>query len=74
MEFVMRLYLEPHNMTAMSNEIAKVGIHYLPRYDLFKLHGIILIFLAKGFLICGLSPSYAYMRSMELLTRSCAND
>lgn len=47
MEFVMRLYLELHNMTAMSNEIAKVGIHYMPHYDLFKLHGIILIFLRQ---------------------------
>ena len=48
----MRLYLGLDNMTALSNEIAKVKIHYLPHYDLIKLHEIILIFLTQR------APSY----------------
>lgn len=40
----MRLYLGLDSMTALSNEIAKVEIHYLPHYDLIKLHKMILIF------------------------------
>lgn len=40
----MRLYLGLDNMGALSNEIAKVEIHYLPHYDLIKLRKIILIF------------------------------
>lgn len=52
MEYVMRLYLGLDNMTSMSNETAKVKIHYLPHYDLIKLHGIIFIFLSHG------APSY----------------
>lgn len=39
----MSLYLELDNMTALSNEIAKVEIHYLPHYDLIELHKMILI-------------------------------
>lgn len=31
-------------MTALSNEILKVGIHYLPHCNLFKVHRILLIF------------------------------
>lgn len=41
----MRLYLGLDNMTVVSNETAKVGIHYLLHYDLIKLHKIILIIL-----------------------------
>lgn len=53
----MRLYLGLDSMTALSNEIAKVEIHYLPHYDLIKLHKMILIFPStKGSFICGLFP------------------
>jgi len=41
----MRLYLGLDIMTALSNDIAQVEIHYLPHYDLIKLHGITRIFL-----------------------------
>lgn len=34
-------------MTALSNEIAKVEIHYLSHYDLIKLHQIIFIFVTQ---------------------------
>lgn len=44
MEYIMRLYLGLDSMTAMSDEIPKVGIHYVPHYDLIKLHKIISIF------------------------------
>lgn len=37
MEYIMRLYLEPNNMTGQSNEKVKVDIHYQLYYDLFKL-------------------------------------
>lgn len=43
----MRLYLGLDNMTALSNEIAKVEIHYLQHYDLIKPHKIILIFFSN---------------------------
>lgn len=60
MEYIMRLYLGPDNMTALSNEIAKVEIHYLPHYDLIKLHGIILIFLQQR------APSYLAFSPLSL--------
>lgn len=46
----MRLYLGLDNMTALTNEIAKVEIHYLPHYDLIKLHRTVSIFSNKGLL------------------------
>ena len=60
MEYIMRLYLGPDNMTALSNEIAKVEIHYLPHYDLIKLHRIILIFLQQR------APSYLAFSPLSL--------
>lgn len=44
MEYIMRLYLGLDNTAALSNEIAKVEIHYVPLYDLIKRHKMILIF------------------------------
>lgn len=52
----MRLYLGLDNVTALTNEIAKVKIHYLPHYDLIKLHRIIFISPTKGSSKCGLFP------------------
>lgn len=43
----MRLYLGLDNITALSNEIAKVEIHYALHYDLIKPHKIILIFFSN---------------------------
>lgn len=60
MEYIMRLYLGLDNMTALSNEIAKVEIHYVPHYDLIKLHKMILIFLqqrARSYLAFPLEPA-----------------
>lgn len=48
MEYVMRLYLGLDSMTAMSDEMPKVEVHYVLHYDLIKLHKIILIFLQQG--------------------------
>lgn len=57
MEYLMRLYLGLDNMTALSNEIVKVGIHYLLHQDLIKLHKMTLIFLEqRASLFPGLSP------------------
>lgn len=39
-------------MTALSNEIDELEIHYLPHYDLIKLHKIIFIFVRQR------APSY----------------
>lgn len=44
----MRLYLGHDSMTAMSDEIPKVEVHYVLHYDLIKLHKIILICLQQG--------------------------
>ncbi len=60
MEYIMRLYLGLDNMTALSNEIVKVEIHYLPHYDLIKLLEIILIFLQQR------APSYLAFSPMSL--------
>lgn len=43
MEYVMRLYLGLDSGAAVSNEIAKVEIHYAPLYDLIKGRKTILI-------------------------------
>lgn len=56
----MRLYLGLDNMTALSNEIGKVEIHYLPHYDLIKLHKMILILLRQR------APSYLAFSSLSL--------
>lgn len=56
----MRLYLGLDNTTALSNEIAKVEIHYLPHYDLIKLHKIIFIFLGQR------TPSYLAFSTLSL--------
>lgn len=60
MEYIMRLYLGLDNMTALSNEIGKVEIHYVLHYDLIKLHKMILIFLqqrARSYLAFPLEPA-----------------
>lgn len=60
MEYIMRLYLGLDNMTALSNEIAKVEIHYVLHYDLIKLHKMILIFLqqrTRSYLAFPLEPA-----------------
>lgn len=41
MEYIMKLYLGLDSMTAMSDEIPKVEVHYGLHYDLIKLHKII---------------------------------
>lgn len=49
MEYIMRLYLGLGSMTAVSDKILEVEIHYVLHYDLIKLHKIILIFFpARG--------------------------
>ncbi len=56
----MRLYLGLDNMPALSNEIVKVEIHYLPHYDLIKLHKMLLILLQQR------APSYLAFSSLSL--------
>lgn len=41
MEYIMKLYSGLDSMTAMSDEIPKVEVHYVLHYDLIKLHKII---------------------------------
>lgn len=53
----MRLYLVPDSSSVVSNEIAKVEIHYAPLYDLIKGRKTILIsFQQKPSFLSGLFP------------------
>lgn len=60
----MRLYLGLDNMKPHSNETATVEIHYLPHYDLIKLHKSILIFLQQR------APSYLAFPHLSLQEHS----
>lgn len=72
MEYVMRLYLGADNMTPMSNGTAKVKIHYLPHYDLIKLHRIIFIFLSQRAPSYVAFPPCACIRKVVLQEKSWA--
>ena len=70
MEYIMRLYLGLDNMTARSNETAKVEIYYLPDYDLIKLHKTMFIWLQQRAPPYLAFPPWACRRSVVLWRNS----